>query len=160
VRHIVTSPGHYGRAGQWAQTKIGCEWAFKDFTAISIIDDCLQSFGQMIATVLYTNYNRQNIEMHVASDGSRKWMTRAFLHAVFAYPFLQLECRRVTGIVMGSNADALRFDKSIGFTLEGTMREASTDGSDLLILGMLREECRFLEMKRSHHGQAERTRCA
>jgi RimJ/RimL family protein N-acetyltransferase len=148
VKRIIADPGHYAFAERWARERIKCEWPFKDFTAISIVDDDV-----MIATVLYTNYNRQNIEMHVASDGTKRWMTREFLRAVFAYPFEQLGCRRVTGVVQASNSAAYNFDKNIGFTLEGRMREASADGSDLLILGMMREECRFLELRGSH-GQA------
>ena len=83
--------------------------------------------------------------MHIAAVPGRRWMTRDFLRVAFRYPFWQLGCRRVTGYVPASNADALRFDLHLGFVQEGRMREALPDGEDVIVLGMLRNECRWLE---------------
>jgi RimJ/RimL family protein N-acetyltransferase len=77
-------------------------------------------------------------------------MTRDFLRVAFRYPFVQLGCNRVTGYVPASNADALRFDLNLGFKIEGRMREAIETGEDVLVLGMLRGECRFIQMRK--HG--------
>lgn len=130
---------HYPLAGAWAQERIGTPFPFRDFTALTLIES-----PRIVATVLYCNWNGANVEMHVASDGTRQWMTRSYLRVVFAYPFEQLQVRRVSGVVAESNVDAVNFDFALGFKLEGRMRQAATDGSDLLILGMLRSECRFL----------------
>lgn len=71
-------------------------------------------------------------------------MTREFLRVAFRYPFYQLKVRRVTGYVPASNADALRFDLHLGFVQEGLMREAMDTGEDVVVLGMLKRECRWL----------------
>lgn len=118
-----------------------------------LIDDELR----LCAVAVYTDYDEVGVQMHIASDGSRKWMTRAFLRECFAYPFDHCHCRRVTGLVASSNVDALAFDLHLGFKIEGRCREAAPDGSDYVILGMLREECRFLK---EHHGQEQRALCA
>jgi RimJ/RimL family protein N-acetyltransferase len=83
--------------------------------------------------------------MHVASDGSRHWMTPAYMAACFRYPFLQLGVNRVSGLVRADNKDAQRFDEALGFKLEGVLRQGAADGSDLFLYGMLRSECRYLD---------------
>jgi RimJ/RimL family protein N-acetyltransferase len=123
----------------WAQDRIGVRWPWNNATAIMLFDAEL-----LLACTVYADYDGGNILMHIASDGSRRWLTRDFLRECFAYPFEQLHCRRVTGLVAASNTAALKFDAHLGFKPEGRMRQAAQDGSDLLILGMLRHECRHL----------------
>ncbi len=128
------------RVGEWVRERVGLyeswgEW----YQAIGLERD-----GELVAGVVYNFYSRGNdIAIHVASDGSRRWMTREFLRAVFRYPFIQLGVRRVTGYVPASNADARRFDEHIGFVQEGVMREAA-NGEDMVVYGMLARECRYL----------------
>jgi RimJ/RimL family protein N-acetyltransferase len=126
-----------------AQTGEDC---YRDYTAIGLELD-----GELIAGVVYTLHTgpRGAVMMHVASDGSRRWMTHAYLAACFRYPFVQLGCRRVTGLVRADNAAAQRFDEHLGFRREGLIRQGCNDGCDLILYGMLESECRFLEGK--HH---------
>ena len=53
-------------------------------------------------------------------------------------------CRRVTGLVHDNNHDARRFDEHLGFKQEGVLRKAAPDGDDMIVYGMLREECRWI----------------
>lgn len=121
----------------WAAKRIGVPF---DATAraIGLVQD-----GELRAVVVYDRFSEVDCCMHIASDGTRRWMSREYLVKVFAYPFVQLGLRRVTGLVAAKNADAMRFDLNIGFKIEGRMRQAMPD-DDLMVLGMLREECRFL----------------
>lgn len=137
----------------WALAKIGLRFPWVDPVAIMLFDgDILR------ACAVYTDYDLGNVSMHIASDGTRKWMTREFLRACFHYPFKELKVRRVTGLVAASNPRALRFDTHLGFRLEGRIRQGAQDGSDLLVLGMLRGECRYL--KEPVHGQELSALCA
>lgn len=122
------------------------EDAYRDYTAVGLEHD-----GELVAGVVFTLYTGVNgaVMMHVASDGSRHWMTRSYLSACFRYPFVQLQCRRVTGLVRADNLAAQHFDEHLGFKHEGLLREGCNDGTDLILYGMLRSECRFLEGK--HH---------
>ena len=76
-------------------------------------------------------------------------MNRDFLFRVFAYPFLQLHCRRVTGLVRVDNLPAQKFDEHLGFVREGLIRSACTDGTDMILYGMLADECKFLRLGRN-----------
>jgi RimJ/RimL family protein N-acetyltransferase len=107
----------------------------------------LQENGELIAGVAYNMYTGASICMHVAAVPGKRWMTREYLWACFAYPFLQLKCNRVTGLVRVDNFVAQKFDEHLGFVIEGRLRRAATDGTDMYIYGMLREECRWLGVK-------------
>ena len=107
----------------------------------------IEQDGELIGGVLYTHFTGASVSMHVAGEGKR-WMTRDFLWRAFAYPFVQLRCRRVTGLVRADNIAAQRFDEHLGFRREGLIREATDDGCDLVVYGMLKRECRYLELMR------------
>lgn len=100
--------------------------------------------GRIRAVVVYDNTRDCDCSMNVASDGSSRFLTREFLRAAFAVPFVQWRMRRVTALVKWSNAAALRFDRHLGFQVEGVLREFF-DGEDAIVLGMLRTECRFIK---------------
>lgn len=123
----------------WAAQRIGVERFRDDAKAIG-----LQRGDALVAVTVYDTFSARDCHMHIASDGTRRWMTRAFLVACFAYPFVQCGLRRVTGMVPASNVDALRFDEHLGFRREGYHRCACVDGGDIVSLGMLKEACRFI----------------
>ena len=106
--------------------------------------------GRLIAGVVFSDYNGVNIQMHVASDGSRNWMTRELLWMVFDYAFNQAKVKRITGLVGEGNIEARNFDEHIGFVVETTLESAHPTGN-LIVYKMFREDCRWLKI-RSRHG--------
>lgn len=128
-------------------TRTGGQWTPGCGAAIG-----LEKHGRLVAGVLFDNFNGANINMHVASDGSKNWMCREYLWFCFYYPFKQLGVKRITGLVAESNLAARRFDEHIGFELETSLKDAAPDG-DLLVYRMTPDKCRWLERK--HHGRKE-----
>lgn len=126
------------RIGPWVCARAGGSWIKDRGTAIGLERD-----GQLIAGVLYEDFNGANVVMHVAAETGGRWLTRGYLYRCFHYPFVQLGCKRVTGIVPSSNKRALRFDEHLGFKIEARLVEAHPEG-DLLILRMMREHCRWI----------------
>ncbi len=104
----------------------------------------LEQDGELIAGVVYENYTGKNITMHVAAVPGKRWLNREFLFRSFAYPFLQLDCNRVTGLVRADNLEAQKFDEHLGFKKEGLLRQACEGGTDLILYGMLKTECRWI----------------
>ena len=105
----------------------------------------------LVAGVAYANWNGVNVECHIASDGSKRWLTREYLWAIFDYPFNQLGAQRITVCVAAGNADSCRFVKHLGFTIEAKLEAAHPTG-DILIFCMKRQDCRFIQT-RSQYGQ-------
>jgi L-amino acid N-acyltransferase YncA len=97
--------------------------------------------GQLLGAVLYINYRAGSIEMTQA--GVPGWLSRAHLRDLFDYPFNQLGCRRVTGIVHRKNKHARDINERLGFKLEGVVRHGFNNG-DAMIYGLLRNECRWI----------------
>lgn len=127
----------------WAASRIGIERFRDDARGIASV----RVTGELAAVVVFDTFSSCDCNMHIASDGSRRWLTRALMLEAFAYPFVQLGLKRVTGIVPSKNAAALEFDKGLGFEVEGLCREALPD-DDVVILGLLRRDCRLIPPER------------
>lgn len=100
--------------------------------------------GVLVAGVVYEGFNGFNCWMHVAARPGGRWLRREYLQACFAYPFLVCGLRRVSGYVEARNADARRFDEHLGFTEEARLRGAASDGGDVILYVMRREDCRHV----------------
>lgn len=126
---------------RWVGSRLGID-DFGQYVAIGIVhaDD-------LIAGIVYNNHRAyfgrsHDIDMTIASTDPA-WCSRTILSGLFAYPFRQLGCRRVTAVTRVENAPARRFLVRLGFREEGVLREALPTGN-AAIYGMLAEECRWL----------------
>lgn len=124
----------------WASERIGFE-PRDDVKAMG-----WQEHDKLIAVTLWDGFSACDCNIHIASDGSGHWLRRAFLIASFSHPFVQWDLRRITGLVPSKNVAALTFDLHLGFQREGLIRHALPD-DDIIVLGMLREDCRFIQSK-------------
>lgn len=127
------------RLGAWALERIPHtdtwgEW----YQAIGFERD-----GEIVAATIYNHYTGPNVMTSIAGAPGRRWLTRGYLLAIFRYPFEQLGVRRITALVEAHNADSLRFVRHLGFKREGVMRHGAVN-DDLIVFGMLREECRYI----------------
>jgi RimJ/RimL family protein N-acetyltransferase len=104
----------------------------------------LEKDGELVAGVVFNNYNKASIHMHVGAKKGTNWLTREYLTRCFAYPFIQLKVNRVTGLVRIDNLAAQKFDEHLGFKREGLVRQGCTDGTDMILYGLLKDECRYL----------------
>jgi len=103
------------------------------------------------AVLVYNHFDKPDIWMHVAAEPDRFWCTPDFLHHIFAYPFVQLDCGRVTGLVARRKSKLGKLLLDLGFREEGIIRESLPTGDDLIAYGMLRRECVWIG---ESHGQA------
>lgn len=122
----------------WAQTRIR-GWAPRE-DAVAI--GC-EVEGRLVGVVVFDTHSPTTCFMHIAA-GERRWLSKEFIVAVMAYPFLQVGYPRISCMVSETNALSLRLTRLFGWKEEGRMRQAGIDGEDVLIFGMLRNECRFL----------------
>lgn len=149
MKKLVIGQDDY--VGPWICARAGGTWVPGRGVTIGLAEGT-----QLLAGMLYEDCNGANIIMHCAAEGS-EWMTREFLWFSFAYPFEQLGVRRVTSPVAATNFKARHFVERLGATLEATLKDAHPTG-DLLVYCMRKEDCRWLNIKRSpNHGQERRT---
>lgn len=139
--------------GEWVCDRTGGTWSADATTSLGIAQDSI-----LIAGVLYDNFNGANIQMHVAAEAGKYWLTKEFLYEVFFYPFEYLQCRRATAIIPSSNAASLNICRRLGFTQEAVLKEAHPEG-DLLVFSLLKTDCKWLKLKLrgTTHGQGIRS---
>jgi RimJ/RimL family protein N-acetyltransferase len=116
----------------------------KDYEAIGVIG----KGGELIGGVIYTEYReiapgQHDIRMHCA--GEPGWLTRQTLKLFFSYPFIQLNCIRVTSTVAKGNKRARTLNERLGFEIEGCIRDGYGLGRDGIIYGLRRQDCRWIE---------------
>jgi len=140
--------------GQWVAEAVNVKW-LPSMTAVG-----WQHKGELVAGILYEMYTGPggSIGMHSRVTDPSK-VTRQWLFAIFDYPFNQLKCDRVNGMVPAENHAALAVDLKLGFELEAVLK-GYYPTCDAYILVMWRERCRWLRYKRkdTSHGRQEHSR--
>lgn len=131
----------------WAAEIIGINRFRSDAKAIGIERD-----GDLEGCVVFDTFSQDECHMHVASINDGRWMTRGFLRAVFAYPFIQCGFLRVTVPVAETNKKARVFVLNLGFKQEGYHPYGAKD-SAYITHGMLRKDCRFIPENERHMRQ-------
>lgn len=99
--------------------------------------------GQMIAAVLFTDFNGVSMMVHQAIRGD---ITRKFLWLVSDYAFRRCGVRKLLGTVTESNEKAHRLVKHMGFKVEARVEDAAPDGA-ITLYSMTKDACRFLKEK-------------
>jgi RimJ/RimL family protein N-acetyltransferase len=99
--------------------------------------------GELVAGVVYAEYNGVNIVCHIASDGSKQWLTREYLRTIFDFPFIQLRVNRITVCIGEGNSASRRFVEHLGFEREARLTGAHPTG-DLLVYRMQKGACRWI----------------
>jgi RimJ/RimL family protein N-acetyltransferase len=108
--------------------------------------------GDLIAGVIYENWNGRSVFCHIAIKGR---ITPAYLAAIADYPFNVCDVEKLIASVSSANSKALALLGKMGFTEEARIHNADTAG-DIVFLTMTRDSCRFLG-KRYGRKKAETT---
>jgi RimJ/RimL family protein N-acetyltransferase len=121
---------------EWICRELDCE--IKDCTTITQAVD-----GQIEAVTIFWNQRYDDVELAIAAR-SPKWGSRKYIKAVFEYVFYQLGLARATALVDEDNQRSIKMLERLGFIREGVIRKANK-GKDVIIYGMLKEECRWIK---------------
>lgn len=106
----------------------------------------LERDGALVAGAMYDGYNGTSIFAHIAITGR---ITSEWLWFICYYPFVQLGCNVIIGLVDEANLEARRFDEHFGFIEQIRIPHAAPGGA-LLIYTLTKADCRFL--RRLHRG--------
>lgn len=135
--YIPDDPESFAIVAEWIGERVkDFDPARCDAVMASVTDD-----GRILGAVAYQRYRETDIEMVCA--GEPGWLNRTAIKAYFAYPFIQLGCKRVTVICHRKNKRARKFVERLGFRLEGVHRKAMDNG-DAISYGLLRSETKWL----------------
>lgn len=117
--------------------------SFRDYAALGVV------LGDtLIGGVVYHNFMPlpygSIIEASFAFDDPR-WASRTTLRTLFAYPFVQLGCVRMTVIVAKKNERSRSVVSKLGFKQEGSHPGAFDGRQTAISYGMAKDACKWLK---------------
>lgn len=121
--------------GHWVASKMGGSFSPETATAIG-----LERGGEIVAGVMYENWNGKSITAHMAIDAP---ITRSFLGAIFKYAYEKCGVGKVILPVSSGNEKSNKFVKNLGFCEEARITDAAPDG-DVILYTMKKQNCKFL----------------
>ena len=120
----------------------GCLLDIEHDVVISRTDD----YGKLLGGVIFREYTGASITIHLAGF-SPHWVSRDLIWVVMHYPFVQLSCVSLFAQVRSLNKRAIGFIENFGFKYEVTIPEVYSDGEDLIVYRLRKENCRWLKLK-------------
>jgi len=129
--HIVAGDA----VGHWVAERVAGKYFVEGSQAIGLERD-----GEIIAGVIYENWNGASIVCHIAIE---RQMTKRYLKAIFTYPFEVCQVKKIIVPVSSTHAKSLKLVTKMGFVEEARVKDAAPDG-DIIFLTLAREKCRFL----------------
>lgn len=100
--------------------------------------------GRMVAGLIFNNY-RANLDLWMTIYSTTpKWCSKSVLKYIFKTCFEVLNCKRANVLVSKDNHKSLNMCERLGFKKEGLLRQYRENGDDCYILGLLKEECKWL----------------
>ena len=124
------------RSGGWVADRVGQMTSWGDYYAMGA-----DYKGELVAGVVLNNFTPCSATVHLAVSKPTKLLSELLDHA-FIYAFETCKLRRLTGLVEANNGKSLKIIKHLGFVEEGVMREAGTDGQDIIVLVLWPESYR------------------
>lgn len=107
-------------------------------------DDSPIAYDDIAVAVAYNSFVGRTCCMHTVVQRP-DLLNRRMILSAFAYPFNTCGCEAVLGLVDSKNEAALSFDKRLGFVEIARIPHGGAEG-DLIVLQMLRAECRWLRL--------------
>jgi RimJ/RimL family protein N-acetyltransferase len=116
------------RVGAWVAEEVVQRSEWGSFYSMGAEID-----GQLVSGIVFNNFNEYNATCHIAVSKPNKLFLELLDHA-FVYAFEGCGLKRLTGLVEADNSKALKLDEHIGFVKEGIMKQAGSEGQDMVIL--------------------------
>ena len=97
---------------------------------------------KIIAGVSYERFTGKTIIGHQRID---EHAPKGFWIACADYAYNKLGVEKIIGLVDSTNEKAIKVNYKMGYYLETTIKDAGTNGDDLLVMVMTKENCKILD---------------
>src|SRR5262245_26460359 len=118
---------------QWMKERIGESGDFKPEDCITIAhvqvhDD---GAGEILCVVALNRWTPFTCEGNIASDMSKRWMTRDFAFTVYDFVFNHAGKSRFNFTVSPDNVEAVQMHERLGHKFEGRLEDGFGEGKDV-----------------------------
>lgn len=100
----------------------------------------------LIAGVVFLNYKQHSVDINLGAI-SAKWSSRAVFKRIAHFAYDALAVERISASVGKKNKRSRKLLEGTGFRLEGCLRKGFSKDEDMMIYGLLRDECRWIGKK-------------
>jgi hypothetical protein len=104
--------------------------------------------GVLLGGVVFTDHNERSCQMHQWGR-TKHWGCPDMLWVCFHYPLVQLGYDCVLGTVREGDGSTYRINLKYGFVEVARIKSACPSGA-LIIMQMMKEDCRWLSLKPRH----------
>ena len=103
------------------------------------------SEGRLVIVVGMNGFLGKVAQIHQAFAPDWHFSPREMLREVFKYAFVTAQRELLLGIVNSRNEKAMRMDEHLGFRELFRLPGVHDDGGDMVLMGMTKNECRYLD---------------
>ena len=121
--------------GHWTAARLDSAFWEDRHRAIGLV-----RAGQIVAGVIYENWNKASIMAHMVVEGR---LNKAFISAIFDYAYRVCGVEKVICPVVETNTKSMGLLRHMGFAEEARLRDCSPQG-DIVLFTLRRQDCRFL----------------
>lgn len=101
--------------------------------------------GEILAGVVLDNYRIESNSICASiAITDAKAFSKRIINALFDTAFIKIGVERITCMIEVDNHKSNSLTSRLGFTQEGVMRRASFNKKDLVVYGMLKEDCKWI----------------
>lgn len=140
MARVSFKPDDTGAVAAWVCAGLGDK--IEDYGANLTIGVYL---GNILIAGIIMNDHRPNVDVWLTIYSiDKRWCTKAVIKYVFGIVFKLMNCRRCNVFISKDNHASLSLCERLGFKIEGLLRQYRENGTDCYVLGMLKEECKWL----------------
>jgi RimJ/RimL family protein N-acetyltransferase len=104
--------------------------------------------GKILGVCMMDTWQEGSVQIHIAIDSPVCFRNHTFIREVFDYIFIKANRQVAVGIVNSDNVKALKFDKKLGFTEIGRIKDGHKKGIDTVLLELRRENCIWINHRK------------
>lgn len=131
---------------KWAMKIIGLRGLVMPYPIGIFVGD--DENPRIACVAIYHDHRPPNVFMSIASINPH-WATKKNIGALYSFAFtprpVGLGVNRITALADKVNKRSRKFIKGIGFREEGCIRKGGSNGEDLILYGLLRNELKVRE---------------
>tara|TARA_R100001086_G_scaffold221738_1_gene139065 strand:+ start:827 stop:1252 length:426 start_codon:yes stop_codon:yes gene_type:complete len=138
---VVTSDDWKEKCYEWIKPKAHIYNVHDTYAYIGLIEN-----SNIIGVILFSDYDGNNIFIHVALDTPRA-CNRKIIKLMFDYVFNQAKCSRATATCDNNYDRIKKLVEGVGFEKEGVMKKMIYKENkyvDCAIYGMQKEDCKWV----------------
>lgn len=130
ITHSWTEPN----AIAWAMGRLGRDFP-TDATSCAVMNG-----ETILAVIVFSRWTQTNVELSIASDGSRRWFSRRLAREIFWYVFDHAGKIRLTTAAWDCNSDAVELNARLGFDVIGYITHWFGPNKNAMLYGWTRDQ--------------------